>query len=124
MITEENAYKFAHDWIDSWNSHDLDRVMSHYDEDVEYFSPFVAKLYSNELGRLSGKENVRNYLQKGLDAYPDLHFILENVFIGIASITLQYKSVNSLLDAEVFELNDKSLVRRVQCHYKELTISE
>jgi len=123
MIAEQNAYKFALDWIDSWNSHDLDRVMSHYDKDVEYFSPFVAKLGSNELGRLSGKENVRNYLQKGLEAYPDLHFILGNVFIGIASIMLQYQSVNNLLAAEVFELNNQGLAVRVQCHYKELTIS-
>ena len=44
IISEEYAYKFADDWIDSWNSHDLDRVMSHYDEELIYFSPFVAKL--------------------------------------------------------------------------------
>ena len=124
MITKENAEQFAHDWIDSWNSYDLDRVMSHYHEDVEYFSTFAAKLSGNTSGKLNGKDNVRNYLQKGLDAYPDLHFVLENVFIGIASITLQYKSVNNLLAAEVFELNEQALVMRVQCHYKELTSSE
>ena len=97
--------------------------MAHYDEDVEYFSAFVAKLSDNKSGRLNGKENVRNYLQKGLEAYPDLHFILSNVFVGVASVTLQYKSVNNLLAAEVFELNDRRLVKRVQCHYKYLTIS-
>ena len=120
MITEESANKFAHDWINSWNSHDLDRVMSHYDEDVEYYSSFVAKLLGKTSGKLYGKGNVRNYLQKGLDAYPNLHFVLENVFIGVSSITLQYNSVNNLLAAEVFELNEDGLVVRVQCHYKEL----
>ena len=32
MITEEQARPFAKDWIEAWNSHDLERVMSHYDE--------------------------------------------------------------------------------------------
>jgi len=120
MISEESANKFAHDWIDSWNSHDLDRVMSHYEEDVEYYSGFVAKLLGKTSGKLYGKGNVRHYLQKGLDAYPHLHFVLESVFIGVSSITLQYNSVNNLLAAEVFELNEDGLVVRVQCHYKEL----
>jgi hypothetical protein len=120
MLTEDIGNKFANDWIKSWNSHDLDRVMSHYDDDVEYFSAFVAKLTGDESGRQCGKENVRNYLKKGLEAYPDLHFELENVFVGITSITLQYRSVNNPLAAEVFELNKKGLATRVQCHYKEV----
>ena len=40
MITEEQAKKFAEDWVEAWNSHDLELVMSHYDENVEYFSVF------------------------------------------------------------------------------------
>lgn len=118
-MTEKQASKFANDWINSWNSHDLDRVMLHYHGDVEYFSPFVAQLSDNQSGRLKGKNNVRKYLQKGLEAYPCLHFVLEHVFIGVASITLQYQSVNNLLAAEVFEFDDQGLAIRVQCHYKE-----
>lgn len=117
MITEEQARNFATDWIDSWNAHDLDRVISHYDDNVEYFSMFLLKLTDNKDGMLQGKENVKEYLAKGLDAYPDLHFKLLNVFLGVASITLHYQSVNNLIAAEVFELNDNGLASRVQCHY-------
>jgi hypothetical protein len=117
MITEQEANGFASDWVAAWNAHDLDRVMTHYDDDVEYFSAFVAKLTDNSSGRLKGKENVRDYLSKGLAAYPDLSFKLINVFVGVSSITLQYESVNNLIAAEVFELNSDGLVTRVQCHY-------
>jgi hypothetical protein len=117
MITEQQALKFANDWIASWNAHDLDRVMSHYADDVEYFSMFVAKLTGDESGRIKGKDGVREYLAKGLAAYPDLNFKLINCFVGVASITLQYESVNNLIAAEVFELNSDGLVKRVQCHY-------
>jgi hypothetical protein len=117
MIAEQEAEKFATDWIASWNAHDLDRVMAHYDDDVEYFSIFVAKLTDDSTGRLKGKGNVREYLSKGLAAYPDLNFKLISYFIGVSSITLQYESVNNLIAAEVFELNSRGLVKRVQCHY-------
>jgi hypothetical protein len=117
MITEEQAMSFANDWIDSWNAHDLDRIMSHYDQDVEYFSIFLAKLTDNKAGMIRGKDNVKEYLSKGLLAYPDLHFKLLNIFVGVASVVLHYQSVNSLIAAEVFELNTRGLASRVQCHY-------
>ncbi len=117
MITEEKAQDFANDWIASWNAHNLDRVMAHYDSDVEYYSMFLLKLTDNDTGMLRGKDKVKEYLSKGLAAYPDLHFKLINVFLGVASITLHYESVNKLIAAEVFEINDTGLASRVQCHY-------
>ncbi|MCW8930270.1 MAG: nuclear transport factor 2 family protein [Gammaproteobacteria bacterium] len=120
MITEEQAQQFAKNWIDAWNSHDIDAVISHYDDDIEYFSVFLTKLTNNTEGVLHGKENVKDYLTKGLQAYPDLHFSLKNIFMGVKSITLEYQSVNNFLAAEVFELNNKGLVSRVQCHYRQI----
>jgi hypothetical protein len=117
MITEKQAREFADEWIASWNGHDLDRVMEHYDDDVEYFSMFVAKLTNDPSGRIEGKENVREYLAKGLAAYPELNFKFINVFVGVSSITLLYESVNNLVAAEVFELSSQGMVKRVQCHY-------
>ena len=38
MITEEQAQQVANDWIDAWNAYDLEGVMFHYDENVEYYS--------------------------------------------------------------------------------------
>lgn len=117
MITEQQAQNFANDWIAAWNAHDLERVMAHYDENIEYFSMFLLKLTDNKAGMLQGKENVKQYLAKGLAAYPDLQFTLFSVFVGVKSITLHYQSVNNLTAAEVFELNEQGLVERVQCHY-------
>lgn len=120
MITKTQAYDFANDWIASWNAHDLTRVMSHYDDDVEYYSMFLLKLTDNKKAKLQGKAALKDYLAKGLIAYPNLHFELKQVYIGVASVTLQYKSVNNLMAAEVFELNDQGLAIRVQCHYDQV----
>lgn len=117
MMTEQQAQKFAVEWVAAWNAHDLDRVIAHYADNVEYHSPFLLKLTDNKTGELHGKDKVRSYLFKGLQAYPDLHFVLVKVFTGVGSITILYQSVNGLHAAEVFELNSEGLVCRVQCHY-------
>ena len=35
MIDKKLAEHFANDWIDSWNSHDLNRILSHYADSFE-----------------------------------------------------------------------------------------
>lgn len=117
MITEQQAKNFATQWIQAWNDHDLEAVLSHYAEDVEYFSVFLSRLADNPAGVLRGRNNVRAYLAKGLAAYPDLKFSLLDVFIGVRSVVMRYQSVNNLVAAEVFEFNTDGLVARVQCHY-------
>lgn len=118
MITKEQACDFAADWIDSWNEHDIERIMSHYHDDVEYFSIFLAQLSGVASGMLQGKDKLRQYLMKGLEAYPKLHFKLLGIYVGVGSVTIEYESVNNLIAAEVFELDEQSLVKRVQCHYQ------
>jgi ketosteroid isomerase-like protein len=33
------ARKFAQDWVDAWSSHDMERILDHYDDDVLLISP-------------------------------------------------------------------------------------
>ena len=40
-MTEADAQRFALEWIESWNSHDLERILSHYSDDVEVTSPLI-----------------------------------------------------------------------------------
>ena len=36
-----NHQEFAKEWIDAWNSHDLDRILAHYAEDIEISTPMI-----------------------------------------------------------------------------------
>jgi hypothetical protein len=64
--------------------------MTHYEDAVELMSPVAAQLLSASDGRVVGKENLRVYFQRGLQAYPDLHFHLEDVLWGVNSVVLYY----------------------------------
>ena len=45
-LTEEIARQFAREWVDAWNAHDLERILSHYAPDVVLRSPVAARLTS------------------------------------------------------------------------------
>jgi hypothetical protein len=117
QLTQGQADQFAREWLESWNSHDLDRIMGHYNEQVEFVSPFVVKLLNDPTGTVRGKKALRDYFSKGLAKYPDLTFYLQKFFLGVRSVTVYYESVNDLIAAKTMELDDRRLIARVLAHY-------
>lgn len=109
----------AEAWVQAWNSHDLDAIMAHYADDIVFYSPIIQKLNNDPSGRLTGKAALRAYFEKGLAAYPDLHFDLYHVLEGVGSVVLYYKSINNRLSAEMMVLDAHGKVKEVRAHYKE-----
>lgn len=85
------ARQFAQQWIDAWNRHDLDGVLAHYADEVEFSSPLIVQLAGEASGTLKGKEAIRAYWTKGLERIPDLRFQLLDVLPGIDQLTLYYR---------------------------------
>ena len=122
-LSEADAEAFARSWADSWNSHDASRIAAHYSEDVEYHSPFVARLTGNEA--LHGRTAVEDYAAAALERYPDLQFGPDiTVAAGAGSVALVYRSVDDLLAVEALVLNERALVARAHCHYRSIISSE
>jgi ketosteroid isomerase-like protein len=111
------ADTFAADWINSWNSHDLERVLSHYADDFEMSSPVIIEVAGEPSGILHGKAAVRAYWSAALKHIPDLHFELISVLVGVRSITLYYKGARDRLAAEVFHFGSDEKVTSAFAHY-------
>lgn len=111
------AEHFASDWIDAWNSHDLQRVLSHYTDDFEMSSPKIIQLADEASGTLRGKAAVGAYWAKALQLIPDLHFELIATLVGVNSITLYYQGAQGRLAAEVFHFNQEQKVTKAFAHY-------
>ncbi|MGZ8984173.1 MAG: nuclear transport factor 2 family protein [Methylotenera sp.] len=116
MINKEFADHFAADWIDSWNKHDLDRILSHYTDDFEMSSPVIIKVAGEPSGTLKGKVAVASYWTKALQLVPNLHFELVTTLIGVNSITLYYRGARGMA-AEVFFFNPSHKVTKACAHY-------
>jgi hypothetical protein len=116
-MTRDEARNLANHWVEAWNTHDLDLIMTHYEEAVELTSPVAAQLLGTSDGRVVGKANLRAYFQRGLEAYPELHFGLEDVLWGINSIVLYYTNQKGTRTGEFMELSAIGKVARVVAHY-------
>jgi hypothetical protein len=116
------AERFAADWIDAWNSRDLDRVLSHYADDFDMSSPVIVRVAGEPSGTLRGKAAVGRYWTKALELVPDLHFELITVLAGVTSITLYYKGARGQLAAEVFHFGAGQKVTRAFAHYDVATV--
>jgi hypothetical protein len=117
MLTADETHQLAHDWIEAWNDHDLERILSHYADEVVFSSPFIQKIGTSPSGAIVGTEALRAYFQTALARYPTLTFRLGAVFRGIDSITLLYESVNGLQAAETMILDEHHRVSRVLAQY-------
>jgi ketosteroid isomerase-like protein len=116
-MTRDEAWKLANHWVAAWNAHDLELILTHYEEDVELTSPVAAQLLGTPDGKVVGKANLRAYFQRGLAAYPELHFHLEDVLWGVNSVVLYYLNQKGTRTAEFMELSATGRVARVVANY-------
>ena len=116
-MTKDDAWNLANHWVAAWNAHDLDLIMTHYEDAVELTSPVAARLLGTSDGKVVGKASLRAYFQRGLEAYPELHFRLEDVLWGINTIVLYYTNQKGTHTAEFMELSASGKVLRVVANY-------
>jgi ketosteroid isomerase-like protein len=116
VLTREFAVRFAEEWVAAWNSHDLERILSHYTDDFEMASPIIVQLMGEPSGTLKGKQAVREYWAKALARLPDLRFELIDVYVGAESVVIHYRGPRGA-SAEAFWFDPEGKVRRAAAHY-------
>ncbi len=117
-MDSEFARRFASEWIEAWNSHDLEKILSHYADGFEMNSPMIAKIAGDPSCKLSGKNAVGAYWEKALKMLPDLHFKLKAVCVGVESIAVNYIGANGKLATEAFHFDSNGKVEKAFAHYE------
>ena len=116
-MAHPNPRHFAADWIAAWNTHNLDRILTHYAPDVQLISPAAVKLLNDPSGTVRGLDDLRDYFAKGLAFFPGLHFELIEVLSGLNTVVLYYRNQRGTHTAEFMELNSEGKVSRVIANY-------
>lgn len=112
MIDRAWALEFARDWVEAWNSHDLNRILSHYSDDFEMSSPLIVERLGHPDGMLRGKAAVREYWRPSLSLDPPLQFELLDVLVGVTHMTLYYRNVGRRVVAETLSFEGSGKVTR------------
>jgi ketosteroid isomerase-like protein len=116
-VTRDDFRLLAGHWVAAWNAHDLEAIMSHYDEGVELVSPVAQQLLGIPNGKVTGKPAVREYFRRGLEAYPELRFELKELLVGLSTVVLYYTNQKGTHTAEFMEVSADGKVKRVVAHY-------
>ena len=101
-MTLSQAQAFAAHWIDSWNRHDLDAILSHYADDFTMTTPMIQKLLGIPSGTLQGKQAVGDYWRAALAKIPDLQFALIDTTCGVDTVSIYYHAVLGRRAIETF----------------------
>ena len=106
---------FARDWQAGWNSHDLNRILSHYSENIVFRSHKAMQLVG--AGELHGKGPLRAYWQRALAKQPDLSFTIRDVFHGHGMMVISYDNHRGVRAAETLRFGPDGLVIEASaCH--------
>jgi ketosteroid isomerase-like protein len=116
-LDKTQASQLAKEWYAGWNAHDLERILSHYSEDVVFTSPFAVEIAGRADGRLEGRNALRAYFGAALNRFPELKFEPIALMVGIDSLVLHYHSVQNLLAAELMVVGEDGTVTEVLAHY-------
>ncbi len=116
-MEEQQAREIAAHWIAAWNSHDLDRIMEHYDDAIESTSSVAARLLGDPAGVVRGKAALRAYFARGLEFYPQLKFELIDTLWGVRTLVLYYRNQIGTMAGEYMEVGENGKISRVVAHY-------
>jgi ketosteroid isomerase-like protein len=118
-LTSNEARAFAAQWAEAWNNRNIEQVLAHFREDVEFTSPTAQSVMG--VPTLRGKGSLREYWTKALARIAALRFTMDRIvwdpdsrelaIIYVADIdgktrrvseNLRFDSVGQVVAAEVF----------------------
>ena len=109
--------ELAEHWVAAWNMHDLDAILSHYSDDVQFQAMTVAARFNRPDGKLHGVAELREHFRRGLEKVPGLRFELEEVFSAPGGYAVVYRRENGNRVIDAVELDGDGKVRRATAYY-------
>jgi ketosteroid isomerase-like protein len=119
IVSIDVARQMAEEWVDAWNTRDLERILSHYADDVVFFSPSVVTRYGEPTGMLRGKQALREHFRRGLETFGDnVRFTIKDVLSGVNGYTVYYSRENgaAVIDTVIVDALGKGV--QVHAHYR------
>lgn len=113
MSAEKNL-SIAHLWFEAFNAHNLEKLLSLYDDEAQHFSPKLKIRHPETNGLVIGKDALRSWWQDAFDRLPSLHYKVTSLTANSDRVFMEYtRSVEDeieMLVAEVLEIKDGKIV--------------
>ena len=105
-------------WFKAFNEHDLENLLSLYDDNAEHFSPKLKIREPETNGLIQGKDALRNWWKDCFERLPTLHYEVQKLTADSEQVFMEYiRKVEGEEDmniGEVLEIeNGKIIFSRV-----------
>ena len=110
-MDEDFATRFACEWLDAWNAHDLEAILRHFSDDVVFTSPLAQRIVEGSDGVIRGIDDLRAYWSEGLRRNPELHFEIEGLYVGVTTLVIHYRNHSGGLVNEVLTFDGPLVVQ-------------
>ncbi len=113
MIAEKNIL-IAEQWFNAFNTKELEKLLSLYDDEAQHFSPKLKIRHPETNGLVTGKEALRTWWKDSFDRLPSLHYKVTSLTSNADRIFMEYiRSVTGESDmriAEVLEIKEEKIL--------------
>lgn len=117
MTPEHIALK----WFEAFNEHDLEKLLSLYDEDAQHYSPKLKLRQPETNGYVKGKQALHDWWRDAFDRLPSLHYNVTLLTSNNERVFMEYvRQVDGepdMLVAEVLELNDVGNIKASRVYH-------
>lgn len=117
MTTQKNL-SIAHSWFEAFNTHNIEKLVSLYDDEAQHFSPKLKIRHPETNGFVKGKNALHVWWQDAFERLPSLHYKVTSLTANSDRVFLEYlrtvENESEMLVAEVLEIKeDKIIASRV-----------
>jgi len=113
-MTPEKLQSIAFKWFEAFNNHNLEQLLSLYDDDAEHFSPKLKIRQPDTKGLVTGKDALRDWWQDAFDRLPSLHYKVTSLTANADRVFMEYIRIvegeDDMLVAEVLVVNEEKIV--------------
>lgn len=113
MSTEKNL-SIAHLWFEAFNAHNLEKLLSLYDDEAEHFSPKLKIRHPETQGLVTGKDALRAWWQDAFERLPTLHYKVTSLTSNSDRVFMEYirtvENEDQMLVAEVLEIKENRII--------------
>jgi predicted SnoaL-like aldol condensation-catalyzing enzyme len=113
MVVQKNL-SIAHAWFEAFNSHNLEKLISLYDQDAEHFSPKLKQRFPETNGLVIGKDALRKWWKDAFERLPSLKYKVTSLTANSDRVFMEYirlvENEESMIVAEVLEIKEGIIV--------------
>jgi len=113
-MTSQKNLSIAHAWFEAFNAHNLEKLLSLYDDEAQHFSPKLKVRHPETNGLVVGKEALRSWWQDAFNRLPTLHYKVTSLTSNSDRVFMEYirtvEGEPEMMVAEVLEIKEEKII--------------